>query len=265
MLKNIGITGATGTLGRILCDRLKWASKSFSCFLGDLCDKSEVNKWIYSGDLDAIIHLAAVVPVSTIKENPLKAFNTNVGGTINLLTSIASKALRKKLWFFYASSSHVYKSSCEPISEDYETLPISLYGKTKLMAEEIVHEVGMNSKYNLDVCIGRIFSFYHQSQDGNFLYPSIVSRLKSEDLSRPFELYGADSVRDFLAAEQVIEIIIKLFNNRSVGIYNIASGKGTKIRDFVQSLTTTKLTIVPKGTTDFLVADISKLKMEIGI
>jgi nucleoside-diphosphate-sugar epimerase len=133
------------------------------------------------------------------------------------------------------------------------------------MAEEIVREAGAFLKYNIDVCIGRIFSFYHSSQSGSFFYPSIHSRLELEDLSRPFELYGADSIRDFLDAEQVVDIIIRLFNKQTTGIYNIASGCGIKIRDFVQALTNVKLDIVPKGIDDFLVADISKLKMELGI
>jgi nucleoside-diphosphate-sugar epimerase len=263
--KNIGITGATGTLGKILCVKLKQYAFEFSCFSGDLRNQSDVYKWIYNNNFDAIIHLAAVVQVASVNEDPINAFNVNVGGTINLINSIIECKSVGKIWFFFASSSHVYKSSARPILEDYELLPISLYGKTKLMAEEIVREAGVFSKYNLEVCIGRIFSFYHPSQSGSFFYPSIRSRLESEDLSRPFELYGADSVRDFLNAEQVVDIIMRLFNKQTTGIFNVASGCGIKIRDFVQTMTKVKLDIAPKGIADSLVADISKIKMELGI
>jgi nucleoside-diphosphate-sugar epimerase len=211
-----------------------------------------------------IIHLAAVVQVDSVKEDPINAFNVNVGGTINLINSIITCKSDRKIWFFLASSSHVYKSSARPISESYELLPFSLYGKTKLMAEEIVRETGVFLKYNIDICIGRIFSFYHSSQTGSFFYPSIRSRLESEDLNHPFELYGADSIRDFLDAEQVVDIIIGLFNKQAIGVFNIASGCGIKIRDFVQGLAKVKLDIVPKGIVDFLVADISKLNRELG-
>jgi len=75
----------------------------------------------------------------------------------------------------------------------------------------------------------------------------------------PFKLYGAESIRDFLNAEDVIDIIIKLMEKKAKGIYNIGSGKGIKIRDFVQSLTSNKLDIKEMGDSDYLVADISKL------
>ena len=76
-------------------------------------------------------------------------------------------------------------------------------------------------------------------------------------------MYGADSVRDFLNAEEVVDIIIKLYKKKSTGIFNIASGKPIKIRDFVQNLSNKKLKIVTTEQKDYLVADISKLKQEL--
>ena len=157
-------------------------------------------------------------------------------------------------WLFYASTSHVYASKNSPISENDIISPVSEYGETKYEAEKMV------SEYYNNFCIGRIFSFYHDSQKKPFLYPNIKKRLKNEDLSKPFELYGAQSVRDFLNAENVADIIIELMNKRAKGIYNVASGEGIEIKDFVQNLTDKKLDIKELGTNDYLVADISKLE-----
>jgi len=101
---------------------------------------------------------------------------------------------------------------------------------------------------------------YHKTQKPPFLYPNIKRRLETEDLSKEFELYGAESVRDFLNAEDVADIIISLMGEKTVGTFNIASGEGTKIRDFVQSLTEKKLRIKDMGGKDSLVANIGKLK-----
>ena len=86
-----------------------------------------------------------------------------------------------------------------------------------------------------------------------------MDRLKNENLTKPFELYGANSVRDFLNAEEIVDIIIELMEKKAKGIYNIASGNGIKIKDFVQKLTDKKLTIKEKGDNDYIVADITKL------
>jgi len=100
---------------------------------------------------------------------------------------------------------------------------------------------------------------YHKTQKPPFLYPVMLERLKTEDLKKDFELYGAESVRDFLNAEEVADIILELMKRKATGTYNIASGKGIKIKDFVQSLTKTPIKIVNKGEQDILVADVSKL------
>jgi nucleoside-diphosphate-sugar epimerase len=195
-----------------------------------------------------------------VQEYPLLAFDVNVGGTINLLNVLSGIERQRKLWFFYAGTSHVYKSAREPIKETSALQPVSLYGRTKLMGEEIALTAGQTPKYKLDVCAGRIFSFYHKTQPPSFLYSSLVKRLKKEDLAKPFFLPGADSLRDFLTAEEVCDIIIALAKRRAAGVFNIASGKSVKIRDFTQSLTEKPLKIITAGKADYMVADITKLK-----
>lgn len=260
--KIIGITGASGVIGTILQDKLKNLGYNFSCFLGDITKKEDIKTWVSNLQADYIFHLAAVVPTSEVKESPLYAYEVNVGGTIKLLSELSH--LNKKTWLFYASSAHVYKSSDKPITENDVIEPVSLYGKTKYFGEDVCNEVSKAESYNLDVCVGRIFSFYHETQKPPFLYPTITERLKKEDLSHPFVLYGAESIRDFLNAENVADIMIKLMKKRCCGIFNIASGEGTKVKDFVQSLTDTKLNIRTAGESDFLVANIDKLKEAIG-
>jgi nucleoside-diphosphate-sugar epimerase len=70
---------------------------------------------------------------------------------------------------------------------------------------------------------------------------------------------GAESVRDFLNAEDVVEIALRLMDKKQAGVFNIASGTGTKISDFVQKLTDKKLNIVAIGEKNYLIADIDKL------
>jgi nucleoside-diphosphate-sugar epimerase len=68
-----------------------------------------------------------------------------------------------------------------------------------------------------------------------------MKRFKEEDLSKPFKLYGANSTRDFLNADDVCEIIIKLVLKNHEGIVNIASGNSIKIIDFAQKIAPQKI------------------------
>ncbi len=248
----VGITGASGVLGAILEQKLHELKYDISSFEGDIRNISEIEKWIDSDKYESVIHLAAIVPPSEVKESLTKAFEVNSVGTRNLVDVLNSKS--PSTWMFYASTSHVYKSSDKPIPEDGEIEPISEYGLTKYAGEVLA------KKNYSNLCIGRIFSMYHKTQKPPFLYPNIINRLNSEDLTKDFELYGAESVRDFLNAEDVADIIISLMKKKSVGTFNIASGKGTKVRDFVQSLADKKLRIKDMGGKDSLVASIDNLK-----
>jgi len=109
---------------------------------------------------------------------------------------------------FYCSSGHVYAPQPTAISEDAATEPVSLYGRTKWVAEFAAKDIC--AAHDIPLCIGRVFSIHDPAQTGPYLRPNIAKRLAQENLSQPFELPGADSIRDFLTAEQAARIIVRL-------------------------------------------------------
>ena len=261
-VKMIGVTGSTGVLGRILLDLLEAYGYTYSCFTGDIRDKNAVKEWLKRENFDYIFHLAAIVPISEVNKNLFEAFSVNVGGTLNLLAALSELSIKADI--FYSSTSHVYETKDTPIKEDDDIMPINIYGETKYQAERICESYAQT--YDIKLCIGRIFSYYHITQSAQFLFPNIVNRLKNENLDLPFQLYGADNVRDFLSAEEVAEIMIKLMQQKYSGCVNIGSGKAITIKEFVQNLTEKKLNILNKGDQKLtkLVANIDKLKNIVG-
>lgn len=234
----IGITGAKGVLGRIICQKLENQNVDFSIFNGDIRNENAVFEWLKSNDVSYIIHLASKVAVSDVENNIAEAYEVNVSGTINLIKAIGK--LNQPIGIFYASTSHVYESSSQPLKETDIINPINSYGLTKRISELLLLDYSTKNKA-LSLCIGRIFSFYHESQNPPFLYPNLLNRFKNEDLSKPFKLFGANSTRDFLNAEAVCDHIISLVKINHKGIVNIASGKSTKIIDFVKSVSPVEL------------------------
>lgn len=258
----IGITGASGVLGEISVQKLTEMGYGVSRFIGDVRDHDVVAKWLGTGKVDAILHYAATVAVDRVKADPLRAYDVNVCGTVTLLSEIVKSGQRP--WFFYASTCHVYKSKDSAIHEEDEIAPVSLYGMSKYMGEKICLDFAGSEASLIPICVGRIFSFFHERQKPPFLYPNIMKRLSTEDLSTPFFLYGADSARDFLNAEEVCDRIISLMQIGSEGVFNIGSGVPIKIRDFVQRLTPHKLKIETNDEHSVLVANIEKLNDELG-
>ena len=63
----VGITGSTGTLGKILVQQLK----NYHCFEGDICSKKDIDTWVKTNNFSKIIHFAAIVPTSKVENNLL--------------------------------------------------------------------------------------------------------------------------------------------------------------------------------------------------
>lgn len=260
MKMQILITGSGGIIGSHICQLLQdhHPDTQITRFKGDLCNPSEIANHFNAGqNYDVIIHLASMVAVDEVNKNPALAYSINVGGTANLLQAVL-KYQTKVPYVFLASSAHSYASKNGPINESDPVGPHSLYGRTKYMSEQLANDIC--TQQEIPLLIGRIFSFYDPRQKPPFLYPNIMKRLEEEDLSQPFELYGAHSERDISKAIDIAHIIIKLVTKHITGIINIASGNSIKISDFVQSLAYKKLNIIPKGIANSLTADITQLK-----
>lgn len=256
----IAVTGATGVLGRILCRGLEERGEAFAVFSGDLRDPEALNRWIEATAPAALVHLAARVPVVQVNADPATAFDVNVVGTGNLLRAVANSGHRP--WLFYASTSHVYRSSDRPLREDDPIEPQTIYGETKELGERVVAFYGRHLLPELPTCIGRIFSYFHETQAKAFLYPALVERLAAHPDGEPFEIRGGEDVRDFLSAEQVVDRILALMDRRCTGVVNVASGQGTKIKDFVLQVAQRdlELRVQQDRPPSTLVADVSRLQ-----
>lgn len=256
----IGLTGETGVLGTLLLKNLKKKKYSVVCFRSDIRKISIVRDWVKKNEFDVIFHLASLVPVKLCNEDPLKTCSINIGGVDNLLQSL--KLFRKKPWFFYASTSHVYKIKKTPLSETDKISPKSFYGYTKWVGEKLVENFSLN--YKLNFCIGRIFSFYSKSQTKDFLFPAILKKLKNAKNKNDIFIHNANNILDIQEAETVVKIIIKLFEKRVKGIFNIGTGNGIDIKSFAKKFT--KKNLIIKTNTKkktIVIANIKKLNSAI--
>ena len=224
---NIGLTGSTGLLGSFLKKKLKLKKKNF--FLGRIENLHDVNNWIKNNKFNYIIHLAAVVPTNKVDKYKKKALKVNYIGTQNLINAI-NKNSKKKIWFFYASTSHVYDFKSTKIYETDQTNPISFYGKTKLKAEQYV----LNNQIMYNACIGRIFSFTSKKQSKNFIIPTLISKLKNNSKTVLFK--NLNHERDFLKIDHIALFISMLIKKKMHGIYNICSGRKINLIDILHTL-----------------------------
>ena len=195
------ITGSTGVLGRKIKKILPF---KFYEFKNNISNKKEVDEWVLKKNFDIIIHLAALVPTKSVNKDLKKAYAVNVNGTNNLINSVLKKKKKPK-WFFYASSSHVYKTTykTKKINEKEIPRPQNKYGKTKLLAEKLL--IKKTKKSSMKLCIGRIFSFTDKNQKPPFVIPSIIKKMESSKKNLRFK--NLNHYRDFLNTHDIVKAI----------------------------------------------------------
>lgn len=134
------ITGSNGMLGHDLQEVLKdkhelilTTSKTL-----DITDKNNTMGIIKENNPDIVINSAAYTDVDGCEENQDLAFAVNGEGVRNL--ALACKEIDCPL--VHVSTDYVFDGTARnPIAEDGEIGPISVYGKSKLKGEEAILEI----------------------------------------------------------------------------------------------------------------------------
>ena len=253
-----GITGHTGLIGsQIIKSKKKF---KFIKFNGDIRDKKDIIKWIKKKNIDAILHLAAVVPAKFRNKDFKKVKEINYIGTKNLIDTIIKEQIKLK-WFFFSSSSHVYKFYNKKIllNENSFSKPFSKYGYTKLLAEKYI--VKQCNKFKIPYCIGRIFSILDAKQPKTFFFSNALKKVKKGKKIIFFE--NLCHSRDFLTVNDIINAIFHLYNKKCVGIFNIASGRELSLITIVNQLCKIfkkRAKIKFKSKMTYAIADIKKIK-----
>ena len=253
-----GITGSTGSIGSVVIKKIP--NFHFIKFIGDVTNKKHVEKWIKKNNFDLIIHLAAIVPIKLVNENKRKAYVVNFTGTKNIIDSVL-KFNNSLKWFFFASTSHVYKNKFGKISENHITKPLNTYGQTKLKAENYIKK--KLNKARIKYCIGRIFSTTSVNQKKNYFVPDIKRKIYASNKNL-LKFENLNHYRDFISPHDISKILLLLWKKKYNGIINIASGNPILLKKIVLLILRKKnnknfLFYDNKKTTS-LVADISRLK-----
>lgn len=110
-----------------------------SLFVGDVGDPQIVRHICTMESPDAVIHLAGKILPAQSLLNPLLYFDVNTCKTVSLINEAVKSGIS---YFIFSSTAAVYAPSAGPIvTEQSPTGPITPYGHSKLMIEEVLRSV----------------------------------------------------------------------------------------------------------------------------
>ena len=149
-MKNILVTGGCGFVGTSLVNDLlqnnykvtvidtEWFGNYLEDHVNLKCLKQDIRATdqIPLEAVDTIIHLANIANDPSVELNPSLSWEVNVLATQQLANEAKKNGVEH---FIYASSGSVYGiKEEEDVTEDLDLVPISVYNKTKMVAERVL-------------------------------------------------------------------------------------------------------------------------------
>ena len=113
--------------------------RSLDFYRVDLLDKPGLISVFQNHQIDAVIHFAGLKAVGESSQIPLRYYQNNIIGTLNLCEVMKEFGVRAVV---FSSSATVYGNPQKmPITEDFPLSPTNPYGRTKWMIEEILRDL----------------------------------------------------------------------------------------------------------------------------
>ena len=235
------VTGSNGFVGRHLDDLLKASgdrSTGTDRTLGgpDLNDLDGLCRVVAAASPDVVIHLAGQADVGSSWDAPLKTFQVNAGGTLNVVLACQAANVKRLVM---VSSADVYGSvspSDLPITEDQPLSPVTPYAASKAAAEMVAIQAGASG---MEVIRTRSFNHIGPGQSPQFVASALAQRIACARASgEPTIAIGnLDTVRDMTDVRDVVRAYRLLaLHGRPGHAYNVCTGTGRSIREVAETL-----------------------------
>ncbi len=275
---NILVTGGTGYIGSHTCVELlneghevivvdnfvnskqealkrvqEITGKTLQFYKVDLLDKAGLEAVFSKHKIDAVIHFAALKAVAESVREPLRYYQNNITGTLNLCETMLKHHVKN---IVFSSSATVYGTTTPPLKEDALRDISSItnpYGRTKLMIEEILRDV-YASDNSWNIILLRYFNPVGAHKSGrigedpsgipNNLMPIVsqvaVGKLKELTVTgNDYPTPDGTGVRDYIhvvdLAQGHVKAVGKLRDKPGVVAYNLGTGRGYSVLEVIHA------------------------------
>ncbi|MBR3263661.1 UDP-glucose 4-epimerase GalE [Candidatus Saccharibacteria bacterium] len=217
----------------------------------DMLDKVALRDVIKNGQYDLVIHFAGLKAVSESVEKPLKYYENNISGTVNILECMKEYGVHK---IIFSSSATVYgEQDVTEMNEDMKTGVgiTNPYGRTKYMIEEILKDVAI-ADGEFEATILRYFNPVGAHESGligedpndipNNLMP-IIMKVSTGEIET-LKVYGDDydtpdgtGKRDYIHVVDLAKGHVTAISHmkKGISIYNLGTGKATSVLEMIKA------------------------------
>jgi UDP-glucose 4-epimerase len=217
---------------------------------GDIGDETLVARVFRSRNFDSVIHFAGSVVVPESVALPLDYYQNNTSASRSLIATCVRHGVSN---FLFSSTAAVYGSPpVMPVSESTPTVPVSPYGRSKLMTEWILQDAA--KAHDIRYGILRYFNVAGADPNGRTgqSTPRATHLIKracevATGRGERLTIYGTDyptpdgtGVRDYIHVSDLVDIHEKVLGRlRKDGgslLLNCGYGHGYSVREVVSAV-----------------------------
>lgn len=233
----------------------------------DLSDLDGVNKLIKDTQPTNIFHIAG-----SFTNDYETDFKANVAITKNILDAVKEFSPSSRILLVGSAAEYgLLSKENSPVNEFSALRPFNIYGLTKIN-QKVLMDYYVNA-FSLDIVMARPFNLYGKGISSKLFIGKVyhqIELLKAGEISQ-ISLGNLDAQRDYISIENAVHHYIKIMEKGVSGhIYNVASGKPTRIKDILIKILNEEsldLSVVKANTramqandSDIIFADIAKLE-----
>lgn len=219
---------------------------------GDIRDRVLLGSIFGQHAIDAVIHFAGLKAVGESSQKPLDYYSNNVEGTLGILEAMGRTGCRKLV---FSSSATVYGDArTMPIREDAPCSATNPYGRTKLMVEELLHDLELSDPA-WKIARLRYFNPVGAHESGligesprgvpNNLMPYVTQ--VAAGLRERLRVFGNDyptpdgtGVRDYIHVMDLAEghvAALRYLQREDAGlVVNLGTGRGTSVLEMIRCM-----------------------------
>ncbi len=218
--------------------------------VGNVADENVVRKLFSDHTIDGVLHFAGYISVEESVKDPIKYMKNNTIGPVNLLECMRGAGVK---YIIFSSTAAVYGNPMTvPIPEDHRKEPISPYGLSKWVFEELLRVY--DRSYGLRSIAFRYFNAAGASLDalhGELHRPEThlipLACAAALGMRDGFSVYGTDydtpdgsALRDYIHVEDLCAAHIlgleALGNGHETQVYNVGTGVGISVKEVIRAV-----------------------------
>jgi GDP-4-dehydro-6-deoxy-D-mannose reductase len=209
----------------------------------DACDLAKVAQDEMTGLIareapEVVYHLAAQANPQASVADPRGTWALNLGGTLTLLEAVKASGLKPRV--VVVGSGVCYGNPAPehmPVSESCPLRPNNPYSASKGAADLL--GVQHYLAHGTDVVMARPFNHAGPRQSSTYVLGALARQVAEVEagIKPRVEVGNLDIVRDFTDVRDVVRAYRLLATSGQAGeIYNLGSGRGTKLADALETL-----------------------------